>query len=152
MAQPDVMSLIQKDQGKSPRLDPKEIVRTSLDRQGMGDQFEDVYARLHSALQTPNYRIMRGGNTLLFYKIVKPKDTVEFDIMTADSPRELPNSLQEIMKAMKLAGFKRGIAMTENANLVNIAQSAGIPVQVKMGERMMGDQMIPTQQVIVELQ
>jgi len=107
---------------------------------------------MQSALKTPQFRIMRSGNTLLFYKIVTPKDTVEFDILTADSPKELLNSLKDLMEAMKKAGFKRGIAKTENTNLVNIANSAGIPVQVKMGERMMGDQMVPTQIVEVGLQ
>ena len=153
MAQPDVMNLIQKERSpNAPRMSTQDIVRTSLERQGMGDQFEDIYGRLQSAVDTPNYRIMRSGNTLLFYQITKPKEEVMFDIITADTPQSLPSSLKEIMDAMKKAGFKRGMAMTENTNLVNIAQAAGIPVQVKMGERMVGNQMMPTQQVIVELQ
>lgn len=152
MDQPDVMSMIQKDQGKAAPLDPAEIIRTSLKRQGQEDQFDNIYSQMSAALKTPHFRLVRSGNTLIFYRIVKPKDTVEFDIMTADSPRELPKNLQEIMKAMKAAGFKRGIAQTENANLVNIAKSAGIPISVQMSERMEGDQMIPSQQITVELQ
>ena len=152
MAQPDVMKLLEKEQGKAPRLSTQQIVKESLRRSGEEDQFGDIYGRMQSALQSPQFRIMRSGNTLLFYKIVKPKDTVEFDIMTADSPRELPNSLKDLMEAMKKAGFKRGIAKTENTNLVNLANSAGIPVQVKIGERMQGDQMMPTQMVEVGLQ
>jgi len=150
--QPDVMGLVASEQGKGKRLPPQEIVKIDLDRQGMADQFEDVYARLESALQTANYRMMRSGNTLLFYRITKPKEEVEFDIITADSPRALPESMKDIMEAMKKAGFKRGVAKTENPALVKMAQAAGIPVQVKMGERMVGTQMLPTQMITVELQ
>lgn len=153
MAQPDVMKLIEQERSpKAQKMSTQDIVKTSLERQGQGDQFEDIYGRIQSAVNSPNYRIMRSGNTLLFYRITKPKEEVMFDVITADTPQALPSSLKEIMDAMKKAGFKRGMAMTENSNLVNIAQAAGIPVQVKMGERMIGDQMMPTQQVIVELQ
>lgn len=153
MAQPDVMSLIEKERSpNAPRMSTQDIVRTSLERQGMGDQFEDIYASMFEAVQSPENRIMRSGNTLMFYHIVKPKDTIEFDILTADSPQMLPSALKEFMEAAKKAGFKRGVAMTENTNLINIAQAAGIPVQVKMSETMIGDQMMPTQQVMVEFQ
>ena len=95
MAQPDVMKLLEKEQGKAPRLSTQEIVQESLRRTGEEDQFEDLYGRMQSALKTPQFRIMRSGNTLLFYKIVTPKDTVEFDILTADSPKELLNMIEQ---------------------------------------------------------
>jgi hypothetical protein len=73
---------------------------------------------------------MRSGNTLLIYNIEQP-GVADLHISTMDTPDKLVTAVQELYKAMKIAGFKTGTAVTDNSQIARVLSAAKIPVKVQ---------------------
>lgn len=123
----DVMQALKKEKGSEdiPMLD---ILKNDVEQSG-GD-FDEVYAKLKSGIESGKMRIMRSGNTLLIYTIMQP-GVAEVHVSTMDSPDKLVASVQDLYQAMKKAGFKTGIAVTDNSQIARVMNAAKIPVKVK---------------------
>lgn len=123
----DVMQALKKEKGSEdiPMLD---ILKNDVEQSG-GD-FDEVYAKLKSGIESGKMRIMRSGNTLLIYTIMQP-GVAEVHVSTMDSPDKLVASVQDLYQAMKKSGFKTGIAVTDNSQIARVMNAAKIPVKVK---------------------
>lgn len=123
----DVMQALKKQKGTEdiPMLD---ILKSDVEQSG-GD-FDSVYEALKQGIDSGKMRIMRSGNTLLIYTIMQP-GVAELHISTMDAPDKLVASVQDLYQAMKKAGFKTGIAVTDNSQIARVMNAAKIPVKVQ---------------------
>jgi hypothetical protein len=123
----DVMQAMKKQKGTEdvPMLD---IIKNDVEQSG--GNFDEVYAKLKSGIDSGKMRIMRSGNTLLIYTIMQP-GVAEVHVSTMDAPDKLVNSIQDLYQAMKAAGFKTGVTTTDNSQIARVMNAAKIPVKVK---------------------
>jgi hypothetical protein len=123
----DVMQALKKQKVAEdvPMLD---ILKNDVEQSG-GD-FDSVYDALKQGIESGKMRIMRSGNTLLIYTIMQP-GVAEVHISTMDAPDKLVASVQDLYQAMKKAGFKTGIAVTDNSQIARVLNAAKIPVKVQ---------------------
>ena len=123
----DVMQAMKKQKVAEdvPMLD---ILKNDVEQSG-GD-FDSVYDALKQGIESGKMRIMRSGNTLLIYTIMQP-GVAEVHISTMDAPDKLVASVQDLYQAMKKAGFKTGIAVTDNSQIARVLNAAKIPVKVQ---------------------
>jgi hypothetical protein len=123
----DVMQALKKQKGTEdiPMLD---ILKSDVEQSG-GD-FDSVYEALKQGIDSGKMRIMRSGNTLLIYTIMQP-GVAELHVSTMDAPDKLVASVQDLYQAMKKAGFKTGIAVTDNSQIARVMNAAKIPVKVQ---------------------
>jgi len=105
-----------------------DIIKNDADR--LGTDFNVVYDRLKKGIDSGKTRIMRSGNTLLIYNILQP-GIAELHISTMDTPDKLVQSVQDLYEAMKVAGFKTGVAITDNSQIARVLSAAKIPVKVQ---------------------
>ena len=123
----DVMQALKKQKGSEdiPMLD---IIKNDVEQSG--GNFDEVYAKLKSGIDSGKMRIMRSGNTLLIYTIMQP-GVAEVHVSTMDSPDKLVGAIQDLYQAMKVAGFKTGVTTTDNSQIARVMNAAKIPVKVK---------------------
>jgi hypothetical protein len=123
----DVMQAMKKQKVAEdmPMLD---ILKNDVEQSG-GD-FDEVYAKLKSGIDSGKMRIMRSGNTLLIYTIMQP-GVAELHVSTMDAPDKLVNSIADLFEAMKKAGFKKGMSVTDNSQIARVLSAAKIPVKVQ---------------------
>ena len=123
----DVMQAMKKQKVAEdvPMLD---ILKNDIEQSG-GD-FDSVYDALRQGIESGKMRIMRSGNTLLIYTIMQP-GVAELHISTMDTPDKLVASVQDLYQAMKKAGFKTGISITDNSQIARVLSAAKIPVKVQ---------------------
>jgi hypothetical protein len=123
----DVMQVMKKQKVAEdvPMLD---ILKNDVEQSG--GNFDEVYAKLKSSIDSGKMRIMRSGNTLLIYTIMQP-GVAEVHVSTMDEPDKLVSSVQDLYQAMKAAGFKTGVTVTDNSQIARVMNAAKIPVKVK---------------------
>lgn len=123
----DVMQAMKKQKGTEdvPMLD---ILKNDVEN--IGGNFDEVYAKLKAGIDSGKMRIMRSGNTLLIYTIMQP-GVAEVHVSTVDEPDKLVKAVQDLYQAMKKAGFKKGVAVTDNSQIARVMNAAKIPVTVK---------------------
>ena len=123
----DVMQVMKKQKGAEdvPMLD---ILKNDVEQSG-GD-FDSVYAALKQGIDSGKMRIMRSGNTLLIYTIMQP-GVAEVHISTMDEPNKLVDAVQDLYNAMKVAGFKTGVTVTDNSQIARVLSAAKLPVKVQ---------------------
>jgi hypothetical protein len=123
----DVMQVMKKQKGAEdvPMLD---ILKNDVEQSG--GNFDDVYTKLKAGIDSGKMRIMRSGNTLLIYTIMQP-GVAEVHVSTMDEPDKLVKSVQDLYQAMKAAGFKTGVTVTDNSQIARVMNAAKIPVKVK---------------------
>jgi Fe2+ or Zn2+ uptake regulation protein len=146
----DVMAILKKQRSPNAEMSMAEILLTDLQRIGKEDELGGIYEMLKTMVEQGKARIMRANNSFLIYRIVGDKE-VEFDIMTADSPKTLIKSIKEFFLAMEKAGFKRGMGMTEDTQLVKLLERSGIPIKTEQIQRFDGQKAIPSIGILVEL-
>lgn len=110
-----------------------------------GDKKEAI--RTYNALaelvmNDPDFRVMRANNTLFMYNNNKDK-SADIAMETADSPRQLIESIKEFRKAMKIAGFKTGNFEIDNPQILKVLKMAGIEITTKPSGGMLDDGVTP---------
>jgi len=123
----DVMQAMRKQRVAEdvPMLD---ILRQDAEQRGV--DFDNLYSMLKQDIKAGKTRIMRSGNTLLIYDILKPGEA-EVHISTIDDASRLVTALQDLYQAMKKADFRVGTAITDNASIAKALNAAKIPVSVQ---------------------
>jgi hypothetical protein len=134
-----------KKERSNERLPTEDILQKEAERAGI--DFETLYQSLFDGIESGKIRIMRANNTLFIYEIVQP-GIAHFDIASADPDKVFPQSVQEFMKAMKIAGFKRISTSTTNAALSKALQAV---TPVKSIRQVMDETGKPEYEMIVEV-
>ena len=145
--QPQDMAVLDqvKKERTNERMPTEEILQKEAERSGL--DFDALYEALSTGIEAGNIRIMRANNTLFIYEIVQP-GVANFDVASADPDKVFSQSVQEFMKAMKVAGFKRISTSTTNAALSKALQAV---TPVKSIRQVMDEAGQPEYELIVEV-
>jgi hypothetical protein len=109
-------------------MSTQDIVQQSLARTQPGVDWEEVYAYMYHGLQSPNFRLIRRRNSLLFFQVTPPVAR-NMHLFTADDQEELKISLQEFFKVLKIAGYTKGVGEVENPAILRLMRRAGIKLK-----------------------
>ena len=123
----DVMQTMRK-QTVAEDIPMLDILRNDAKQRGVN--FSNLHAMLKSDIKSGKTRIMRSGNTLLIYDIMQP-GFAELHISTMDSPEKLVVAVKDLFEAMKKAGYKKGVSVTDNSQIARVLNAANIPVSVQ---------------------
>ena len=105
------------------RMTTQEIIKQSCKVEGI--DFKKTYTALAKLLETDKFRVMRYGNSLLFYAITEPKKAHVF-LETADTGTELLNAMRDFDKALRMSGFVEATMSVKNPQILSLIQRAGM--------------------------
>ena len=111
------------------QMQPYEIIQHADEVKDSDMDWKKVYAVILVSVQSNQYRVMRNGNTLFWYKLVQPKEAQVF-IFNADTHKNLIRNFKEFARAMDVAGFKKVYGDTENQQMLEVIKRLGYPVEV----------------------
>ena len=97
----------------------------------------------------PDFRVMRANNSLFIYNNNRD-GTVDVSMETADSPRDLINSLKQFCDAMKKCGFKSGKFDINNPQIIKAIKMSGRNVSMSPSGGLMEDGVTPEMIGMVE--
>lgn len=106
------------------QMTTQEIVKHFCKQEGL--DFTQVYVSLAKQIQKGTIRIFRHGNSLFVYSIPE-KGVADISLFTADSAPKVSESIKNLVKAFKVAGFKKLIADVHNKGLFSLLKRAKIP-------------------------
>ena len=141
----DVMQTMRK-QTVADDIPMLDILRNEAEQRGV--DFNNLHAMLKSDIKSGKTRIMRSGNTLLIYDILQP-DVAELHLATLDSPQKLVTSVRDLYEAMKKAGYKKLVTITDNSQIARVLNVANIPVVV---QQIPGEDGKPEYQLTIQVQ
>jgi hypothetical protein len=119
----------QEDQNDNhEEMSTQDIVRISMERTQPGIDWEEVYAYMYHGIQSSKFRMLRRRDSLLFFQVTPPVAR-NMHLFTADDQSELKVSLQEFFKALKIAGYKKGVGEVENPATLRLMRMAGLEVK-----------------------
>ena len=101
----------------------EEIVKKTVERLDPEGDWEEVYDAVYSALQTNQFRMLRSGDTLLFYHVNTPIAD-EAHLFTIEKQEDLMESLRDLGQVMKIAGFTKIKGTTEYPSILRIIRKA----------------------------
>ena len=108
----------------------QDIVKNCDELKDSGQDWKQVYAALHSMLESNQYRIMRAGNTLFLIKLLE-QGTAQMFVFNADGQKNFLRNTKEFFKAMKAAKFHTVFGITENPQIIKMLQHTGYEVDVE---------------------
>lgn len=111
------------------RLTTQAIIERSEETKHWGKNWKEVYANLHKALETPEWRILRNGDTLFLIHILN-KGIAQVHVFNADAPEKYLENFIEFAKAMEKAGYRKVFGIAEDMEAVNALKQIGYPVQI----------------------
>jgi len=101
----------------------EEIVKRTVERFDPDGDWNEVYDAVYSALQTDQFRMLRSKDTLVFYHVNTPIAD-EAHLFTIEKQEDLMESLRDLGKAFKNAGFKKIKGATEFPSVLRIIRKA----------------------------
>jgi len=109
----------------------QEIVKNSNEVKESGIDWKKAYLVLHQSIESNQYRVVRNGNTLFWFRIDSPS-VAQMYVFNADSYKNLFRNFKEFAKAMHVAGFKTVYGDTSDVNILNLIKRIGFPVDVQL--------------------
>ena len=101
----------------------EEIVKRTVERLDPDGDWNEVYDAVYSGLQTDQFRMLRSGDTLLFYHVNTPIAD-EAHLFTIEKQEDLMESLRDLGQAIKNAGFTKIKGITEFPSILRIIRKA----------------------------
>lgn len=108
----------------------QEIIKNCQELKDSGVDWKKMYAILRESINSNQYRMMRSGNTLFWYRLDEPK-VAQMYVFNADSYKNLLRNMQDFAKAMHLSGFKKVYGETHDMNIIKLIERIGFPVNVE---------------------
>lgn len=108
----------------------QDIIKNCQELKDSGVDWKKMYAILRESINSNQYRMMRSGNTLFWYRLDEPK-VAQMYVFNADSYKNLMRNMQEFAKAMHLSGFKKVYGETHDMNIIKLIERIGFPVNVE---------------------
>jgi len=146
---PEVMGQLQKQNAPAKEMSPAEIVKQVAEKEG-GMPWKNAYAALVTAVKSPKFRVLRSNNSLFPYSI-NGNGMITGHIISADDFQTMIKSLQEIKKALAIAGFKQLKSSTNKTEILNAYKQAGFNVQESMGQRASSNEAKPAIEMTMTL-
>lgn len=143
-----VMEQVKKQRAPAENMDVVEILEKSVGARG-GDAVQFNNELAHMVNSSPNVRVIRANNSLFIY--INHKDgSVKVYLETADTPRNLVDSIQQFGLAMKKSGFKTGQFDVQNPQILKAVKMAGIPVSLQSTNTVSPDGKTPAMSAVME--
>jgi len=115
----------------SGTMTTQEIVKQNVERMEPGADWEAVYGHLYAAIKSDKFRMLRCGNTLLFFRVTPPEASMAH-IFTTDKQEDLMKALREFGQSLKIGKYTKITGIVRNASLLRIIRKANsINFQVK---------------------
>lgn len=109
----------------------QDIVKESVERMEPGADWEMVYGHLYAAIKSNKFRMLRCGDSLLFFKVDSPIASGAH-IFSADPQEKLLHALREFGQSLKAGGFTKLTGTVRNASLLRLIRKANsIKFEVK---------------------
>lgn len=112
------------------QMTTQDIVKNSDTVKESGQDWEKVYATLHTSVKSPDYRIFRTNNTLFWVHILSPGVAQVFAFNADPKEKLIPNIL-EFLKTMKIANYTTLNAVMTNFGLFKRLQREGYQVEIE---------------------
>ena len=107
----------------SGTMTTQEIVKLSVERMEPGADWEMVYGHLYAGIKSNKFRMLRCGDSLLFFKVDAPIASGAH-IFSADPQEKLLHALREFGQSLKAAGYKKITGTVRNASLLRLIRKA----------------------------
>lgn len=111
------------------RLTTQGIIEQSSETKHWGKDWKEVYAKLHAALATPKWRMLRNGDTLFLIHILS-KGIAQLHVFNADTQEKYLENFVQFAKAMEKAGYKKVFGIAEDMAAVNAIKQLGYEVKL----------------------
>jgi hypothetical protein len=112
------------------RMTTQDIVKNCQELKDSEIDWKKMYAVLQQSIKSNQYRMMRSGNTLFWYRIDEPK-VAQMYVFNADTYKNLLRNMQDFAKAMHASGFKKVYGETHDMNIIKLIERIGFPVDVE---------------------
>jgi len=89
----------------SGTMTTQEIVEQSIAKSDPGQDWKQAYAYAYHGIQSGKFRMLRHGNTLLFFK-VEPPVASNVHIFSTDDGNKLMEAFLGFARAFKVSGYK----------------------------------------------
>jgi hypothetical protein len=143
-----VMEQVKKQRAPAENMDVVEILEKSAGMRGANAV--DVNNELaHMVNSSPNVRVIRANNSLFIYFNHK-NGNVKVYLETADTPRNLVDSIKQFGLAMGKSGFKTGQFDVQNPQILKAVKMAGIPVSLQSTNTVSPDGKTPLMTAVME--
>jgi hypothetical protein len=106
------------------QMTTQEIVKHACKQEGV--DFTQAYVNLAKQIQSGATRVFRHGNTLFIYTIPE-KGVADVHLLTTDPAPKVAEAVKNVVKAFKVAGFKKIIADVTDQGLFSLLKRANIP-------------------------
>ena len=135
-----VMEQVRKQREPAQPMDVIQILEKSTGSREEAIQLYNTLADL--VTNDPDFRVMRANNTIFIYNNNRD-GSVDITMDTADSPRDLVDSIKQFRQAMKAAGFKTGIFDIDNPQIIKVLKMAGIDIKTQPSGDVLDDGVTP---------
>jgi hypothetical protein len=116
---------MQKERAPAQRKSAEEIIKTEIENNNSGADWQQVFSRIIALVQSPEYRVLRANNSLfLIHNDGNGKASVY--MFNADSVGDMPKSMLDFTKAMKAANFRTITFNTVRPAVLRLLKSAGL--------------------------
>jgi|Laugresbdmm110dd_1035094.scaffolds.fasta_scaffold00252_2 hypothetical protein len=108
----------------------QEIIKGAPITKNFGEHWEIVYMNIANLVEkTKEHRVLRHGNSLLFYIIEEPKVATGV-VFSIDPPRTQAEAFVEFAKGMAFGGFETLNTTTDLLLAINLLDKAGFDIDV----------------------
>ena len=111
------------------RMSTQEIIRKSLEAHDREDELDNMYKALTHMLSTPQYRMVREGNTLFLIHIIG-KGECNMAIFNGDTPKKLLRNIKGFYDAMLAGGYHTLHTDSNLPHMVEALRNMGMDVEV----------------------
>ena len=134
------MEQVRKQRQPAEPLDVLNILESATGDRAQAIKLYNTFADLVAT--DPDFRVMRANNTLFIYNNNRD-GSVDISMETADTPRDLVDSLKQFRQAMKVAGFKTGKFDIDNPQIMKVLRMAGIDIKTQPSGTVLEDGVTP---------
>jgi hypothetical protein len=135
-----VMEQVKKQRQPAEPMDVITILEKSTGDQKQAIKLYNTLAKLVG--KDPDFRVMRANNTLFIYNNNK-NGSVDLAMETADTPRDLVDSIKQFKQAMKVAGFKTARFDIDNPQIIKVLKMGGIDIKTQPSGTVLEDGVTP---------
>jgi hypothetical protein len=135
-----VMEQVKKQRQPAEPMDVINILESVTNDRAQAIKLYNTLADLVTT--DPDFRVVRANNTLFMYNNNRD-GSVDIAMETADSPRDLIDSIKQFRQAMKIAGFKTGKFDIDNPQIMKVLKMAGIDIKTQPSGTLLDDGVTP---------
>jgi hypothetical protein len=144
-----VMDQVRKQRAPAPDMEVLDILKQTAGARGANPIA--VYDTLANLVNTnPNFRVMRANNSLFVYNNNRD-GSVDVSMETADTPRNLVDSIREFCLAIKASGFRQIRFPVGNPQILKAIKMAGFEAKTQSTGGFMEDGKTPAMMATVEV-